>query len=343
MPGFIDSMRQKADQAALEADKLMRIRREQNTIDQLRRDIKAQLDALSQSTLAAYRAGEITLPQLVNICQQIDALNEQIDQREARIEQIRAEKLATPPVAAPAPLTGVPCPGCKQLIPEGAAFCPLCGHKIPKAPPAESVCPSCGNPMLPETQFCPNCGARRAQTPQTIRCTGCGTELPAIAVFCPDCGTRVGAAAPLTPPAPPALIPAVVAPAVVAPAIPEEPGITAALEEAPALEAAVPPAEPTAGEASVTPQAALAPAETNEVVAPVTAEAAAPPAEPVEVVAPVMLEAPLPPVESVPVAAEVAPRAAPDPHTKLCATCQSALPVEAMFCPNCGARQQAPG
>lgn len=338
MPGFVDSMRQKADQAALEADKLMRIRREQGAIDQLRRDIKAQLDALGQSTLAAYRAGEITHPQLGNICQQIDAFNEQIGQREARIEQIRAEKLAIPPVAAPAPLTGVPCPSCKQLIPEGAAFCPLCGYKIPKAPPAaESVCPSCGNPMLPETLFCPNCGARRAQALQTIRCTGCGAELPAIAVFCPDCGTRVGAAAPLAPPAPPALIPAVVAPAVVAPATPEELGITAALE------VAVPPAEPDAGEASVTPQAALPSAETIEVATSVTAEAAPPPAEPVEVVAPVILEAALPPIESVPVAAVVVPRAAPDPHTKLCATCQAALPVEAMFCPNCGARQQAPG
>lgn len=343
MPGFVDSMRQKADQAALEADKLMRIRREQGAIDQLRRDIKAQLDALGQSALAAYRAGEITHPQLGNICQQIDALNEKIGQREARIEQIRAEKLTPPPAAPTAARTGLPCPSCKQLIPEGAAFCPVCGHKIPKAaPPAESVCPSCGNPMLPETQFCSNCGARRVQAPQTIRCAGCGAELPAIAVFCPDCGTRVGAAAPPAPSAQPAPIPAVVAPAAVAPVIPEEPGITAALEETLALEVALSPAEPAAGETSVTPQAALPAAEPIEVAALVPAEAAPPPAEPVEVVAPVMLEAALPPVESVPVAAAVAPRAAPDPHTKLCATCQSALPVEAMFCPNCGARQQAP-
>jgi len=162
MPGFVDSMRLKVDQAALEADKLIRIRREQGGIDQLRRDIKAQLDALSQAALTAYRAGEIAHPQLVSICQQIDALNEQIGQREARIEQIRAERLATPPAAQ----TGVPCPSCKQLIPDDAAFCPVCGYKIPKAAaPAGSVCPSCGNPMLPGAQFCPHCGARRAPAP----------------------------------------------------------------------------------------------------------------------------------------------------------------------------------
>lgn len=346
MPGLIDSMRQKADQAALEADKLMRIRREQGAIDQLRRDIKTQLDALGRATLAAYRGGEITHPQLVSICQQIDALNEQIAQREARIEQIRAEKLAPPPAPPTAGPSSIPCPHCGQRIPAEARFCPVCGHQIPPPAPAEGVCAACGSPMPAAAQFCPTCGARRAPAPppppppppQTIRCAGCGAELPAIAVFCPDCGTRVGAAAPPTPSAPPALIPAVVAPV-----IPEEPASAAAIEETTAFEAALPPAERVEEKASGIPQEALAPAETIEVAPPVTAEAALPPAEPVEVPAPVMLEAELPPVESVPVAAVVAPRPAPDPHTKLCATCQSALPVEAMFCPNCGARQQAPG
>ncbi len=295
MPSLIDSMRQKADQAALEADKLVRIRREQGAIDQLRRDIKAQLDALGQAALAAYRASEIVHPQLVGICRQIEALNEQIRQREERIEQIRAEKLVTPPPAPPPlpPPAGptVPCPNCGQHIPAEARFCPVCGYKIPPPAPAAALCAACGSPMPPTAQFCPTCGARRAPAPappppppppppQTIRCPGCGAELPAVAVFCPDCGTRIGATA--TPPMPP--------PPVAAPVTPEEPV---------GAEAAVAAPEPEAG--------ALSPFDA-----------------PTEGMAPTEL-------------AEAGQGA-----TKRCIVCQTELPVEAIFCPECGARQQAP-
>lgn len=342
MPSLVDSMRLKADQAALEADKLIRIRREQGGIDQLRRDIKTQLDALGQAALTAYRAGEIAHPQLASIGQQIDALNEQIGQREARIEQIRAEKLATPPVVPAAAQAGLPCPSCKQLIPEGAAFCPVCGYKIPKAQPAEAICATCGSPIPAAAQFCPGCGARKAQAPQTIRCTGCGAELPAAAVFCPDCGTRVAAPAPSASPSVPAIMaPVAVAaapaaapapflvdapPAVVAPVIAEEPAVAEEAEATPwpEPEVALPDDELAGAAMPVEFEAALPFAEPDEAVIPVAAEAAWPAAEPVEDVIP------------------VEPEAEPGPLTKLCPSCQAALPLEAIFCPDCGARQQAP-
>lgn len=290
MPGLIDSMRQKADQAALEADKLMRIRREQGAIDQLRRQVQVQMDALGQAALAAYRSGEVVHPQLVAIGQQIDALAEQIAQHEARIEQIRAEKLAPPlPPIPPTSGPAIPCPNCGQRIPAEARFCPACGHKIPPPAPAGAVCASCGSPVPPAAEFCPTCGARRASVPppspppppQTIRCPGCGAELPAVAVFCPDCGTRVGAAAPPPMPAP-------VPPPVAAPIIPAE----LAIAEAAAVE---PEPEPE------TPAPFAAPAE------------AVTPPEPAE---------------------------APQPSSTRCAVCQAELPIEAVFCPECGARQQ---
>jgi len=284
----MDSMRQKADQAALEADKLVRIRREQAAIDQLRRDIKAQLDALAQAALTAYHAGEIAHPQLVSICRQIDALNEQIAQREARIEQIRAEKLTTPPAPSPRPRTGVPCPNCRQLIPEAAAFCPFCGYQIPKAPPATAPCAACGSPMPAAAQFCPVCGARRAATPapQTIRCPGCGAELPAVAVFCPDCGARVGASAVVPPP-----VAVTSASAAVAPITPVEPAPVAAADEGRVVSRPEPEAAPAFGAAT-------------EVIPPTgTADA-------------------------------------PQALIKRCIACQAELPIEAIFCPECGARQQ---
>lgn len=303
MPSLVDSMRLKADQAALEADKLIRIRREQGGIDQLRRDIQTQMDALGQATLSAYRAGEIAHPQLVTICQQLDSLSEQIAQREARIEQIRAEKLATPPVAAPVAQAGVPCPNCKQLIPEGAAFCPLCGYKIPKAQPAEAICATCGTPIPAAAQFCPGCGARKAQASQTIRCTGCGTELPTSSVFCPDCGTRVG-------------------------------GTPTAVSHAP-----IPPAIPPAVTAPIIPEEVVAP-EVAEVIPESELEAALVIDEPVEDLVPIAPQELLPPDEPTEGEVPVASEAAPEPLTKPCSSCQAELPVEAVFCPDCGARQQ---
>jgi len=302
VPSLVDSMRLKADQAALEADKLIRIRREQGAIDQLRRDIKMQLDALGQAALTAYHAGQIAHPQLMSICRQVDALNEQIGQREVRIEQIRAEKLATPPIAQ----TGVPCPSCRQLIPEGAAFCPVCGYKILKAQPAEAICAACGSSISAAAQFCPSCGARKAQAPPTIRCTGCGAELPATAVFCPDCGARVGAAAPPATPTPP---PTVALPPVVAPVFTDKPMVTGHAAASSALESGL----------------------------------ALPFDAPTGALMPVAPEATLPAVEPIGDVATGEPEAEPGPLTKLCSSCQAELPIAAIFCPDCGARQQAPG
>ena len=113
---FIKSVRQQADRASLEADKLIRIHGEQAVISQLQRDIKTQLDALAVTTLAAYRSRGLAQPELNAICQQIEGIELQIRQREARVEQIRAERLA-----APMAQIGVPCPNCRQLIPPDAA------------------------------------------------------------------------------------------------------------------------------------------------------------------------------------------------------------------------------
>ena len=84
MPTVFDSMRLTRDKAALEADKMIRIRREQGAIDQLRRDITAVETESSKAALGAYRAGELTHPAVVLICQQIDALEAQIGQHAAR-------------------------------------------------------------------------------------------------------------------------------------------------------------------------------------------------------------------------------------------------------------------
>ena len=276
MPSIVDSVRQQADKAAFEADKLIRIRREQAVIDQLRRDIKTQLDMLGQTALTVYRRGEVNHPELVAIGQQLDALDEQIRQRERAIEQIRAEQLA-----AASAQPSQPCPRCHRSVPLIAAFCPHCGASIPKIAPAGTACRNCGTSIPANAAFCPNCGARKVAEPPPVRCANFGATLTAGALFCPDCGTRVGQA--------------------VSPVIP---AATPPASSAPVAAAPAPPA----------PIAEVAPAESATVpVVPDTQSPASDQTEP-EAIAPTT------------------------PTGKVCPNCQTGLPQEAIFCPDCGAR-----
>lgn len=186
---FIKSVRQQADRATLEADKLIRIRREQVAVSQLQRDIRVQLDALATATLAAHRAGNLEQPELTTICQKIAAMEAQIRQHEGRVEAIRAEQLVPGlPLTDPQQLL-LPCPTCKQLIPEVAAFCPHCGNRVIRPVAATIVCQACGAQMKAGAAFFAACG--HAITVSLKRCAGCGASLAEHAAFCAECGTRV--------------------------------------------------------------------------------------------------------------------------------------------------------
>lgn len=49
------------------------------------------------------------------------------------------------------------CHACRAEVPEGAAFCPACGARIPAAP-IPRFCTECGTPLEPDSSFCPMCG-----------------------------------------------------------------------------------------------------------------------------------------------------------------------------------------
>ncbi|MCL5035776.1 MAG: SPFH domain-containing protein [Chloroflexi bacterium] len=64
--------------------------------------------------------------------------------------------------AGAAVIPSIICPSCKQAIPPGSKFCPLCGasmeiasRQTPSAP-----CPKCGNPVQQGAKFCPDCGEK---------------------------------------------------------------------------------------------------------------------------------------------------------------------------------------
>lgn len=190
---FFTSIRQKADGAALEADKLLRIRREQAGITQSQRDLKSQQEALGEATFEAYRAGRIVDPQLITICQRIEATLIAIQQAEARIEGIRGEQLLPQGDL-------VSCTGCHAQIPARALFCPHCGTRVVKPVAATVTCPRCGGAAPAGSAFCPACGNPMTPSTSSPRCTACGAEIPGGVGYCPECGARTTPSKPTTPP-----------------------------------------------------------------------------------------------------------------------------------------------
>ena len=152
MPGLFDRIKSGADKAAFEADRLRRQSQAQGALNKVKNDLNAQTAGIGQKVLALYDAGALAQPELLELCQQLDTLRQQIAGQEAEVERIKQEK--PPEAEAPAPAPG----------------------PAPMAAPAPTPRPAPAPTPAPAAKFCPHCGA-------TV--TGGGR-------FCPECGKPVG-------------------------------------------------------------------------------------------------------------------------------------------------------
>ena len=147
MPGFFDKIKSGADKAAFEADRLRRQSQAQGALNRVKGDLNTQAAGIGQKVLALYDAGALAQPELLELCQQVDALRQQVAVQEAEVERIKQERPpeaevpapAAAPVAAPAPApapTPAPaaaakvCPHCGATVAGGGRFCPECGKPV---------------------------------------------------------------------------------------------------------------------------------------------------------------------------------------------------------------------
>lgn len=166
MPGFLDSMQQKADQVKFEIDRRNRIGVVQRQIDELKRQINSTFSQLGIQAMELHRQNQLPIPTLSPLCQTVLEHEAQIVACQTQIDAIRAEVMPAPAAYSPAPLSasGSTCLNCGQLLAPGARFCPNCGQPVMVAPPSTAAyepgppCPSCGVPTVKDAAFCNECG-----------------------------------------------------------------------------------------------------------------------------------------------------------------------------------------
>jgi RNA polymerase subunit RPABC4/transcription elongation factor Spt4 len=156
VPGIFGSIRQGAARAAFEADKLRRANQVQSEISALRRQISRHATQLSNRALELYRNGELAHADLVAECEPIVSLEDEIAEKQRRVEEIQRERMRE----EAAPAAGLTCQECGTAMPEGASFCPACGAAAKTAESDATVCPNCQASLTAGTVFCPHCGTR---------------------------------------------------------------------------------------------------------------------------------------------------------------------------------------
>jgi hypothetical protein len=151
------SMRQQASKVAFEAEKAVRIKREESAIAGIRSQIDAKARELGKRVLALCEEGEISHPQVMPFYQEVQQLQAQIQELEIKVAGIRAEEYSE----------GGGAPAEAEAEAEAAAPPP------PPPPPAEAV----DTPPPPSP----------AEEAETTTCANCGATVPT-GKFCPECG-----------------------------------------------------------------------------------------------------------------------------------------------------------
>jgi predicted nucleic acid-binding Zn ribbon protein len=164
MPIF-DRLQHGAELAKFKANQLLRINHVQGEINGIKREIQVVRENVVTTTITLHQNGSLSIPELEELCLVIDKLKDDIRDKEALIESIRAESLDTPTAPAPLSKPTNPCPKCNYDVPMGSAFCINCGTEMPTTPTTSdpgsdpsSKCPYCGNSLPSDSEFCPNCG-----------------------------------------------------------------------------------------------------------------------------------------------------------------------------------------
>ncbi len=180
-----------------ELERKRRVGQAEGQLESLRGEMKQLTEALGLQTLSLYDAKKITHSELTRLCERINELRADIEQKKSELAELQVQ--SPPPQPKPKP---VKCPRCQTKVSADDGFCPKCGERLtqpasPAVPKTRVVvrlrCPKCKTILPDHADFCPGCGVK-IKHPSTTRpaakrfCASCGAEIGATARFCPKCG-----------------------------------------------------------------------------------------------------------------------------------------------------------
>jgi hypothetical protein len=177
------SVKEQAEKVSFEADKMMRLRREEGAAGEIKAKLQAKLVDMGQAALGLYRSGALADPTVAGIANDIADMEGQLKEQTAKVEAIRAEQYQ--------PATDQPSSGVVDQAPAAAPAAAVAPEPVAPAPVAAPVTPeavAAPEPVAPAPAAAP---AAPAAQPATVSCPNCQAEMPAKAAFCTECGTRL--------------------------------------------------------------------------------------------------------------------------------------------------------
>lgn len=160
MADFVESAKNMLGSAisrtSWEAQKQMRVRGKQGEIDKLLEQRRQLLEELVQAAMSLYTQGALHDPQLSRVCASILELDNDVENRDKQLQEIKSEayQVQQPAQTAdytPPPYTPYTPPTGKPNTSNASTAQPAAGMK---------PCPTCGNMVRNNTLYCGKCGTK---------------------------------------------------------------------------------------------------------------------------------------------------------------------------------------
>jgi len=149
MSDFFGKLKSGANKVAFEADKLARTNRAQGEADKLKSQINSQFAKLGETVYQKFSNQEAIDPSLVEVCQALAQLHQQVALKNEEIAKIKAETFgATPAASAPAPAPTAAAPAAAPAAPASQTQVEV------------KRCTNCGREVQPGEKFCKDCGTK---------------------------------------------------------------------------------------------------------------------------------------------------------------------------------------
>ena len=131
MPDIFGKLKSGASKAAFDADKLMKVRKVEGDISQLKKQIDNFQERLGEITYLSYVNKEPQNQEAIDYCEKLIALEQQVLVKQEEIKTIQAEVFGqSSPVSAPVVTNFQKCPSCGKMNAANTKFCAECGVKL---------------------------------------------------------------------------------------------------------------------------------------------------------------------------------------------------------------------